>query len=207
MNDQFFDYKPIYTDGSKDCLTVASATVTPSTTYTSRLHDGSSIFTAEAKAILKAIHHIKNSDPNKYIIFTDSLSCLQAIKNCKCDYPIIRDILTMHNTCLQCDIVFCWLPSHMGIRGNIKADSAAKSALNSKYISSTKVPYTDSKPAIKSYIKHCWRSRWDQQQYNKLHYIQPHLGYKSLFSLLPGRKHVSCVDVALDTRILHILSF
>ena len=26
------------------------------------------------------------------------------------------------------DIVFCWVPSHTGIKGNEKADSAAKSA-------------------------------------------------------------------------------
>ena len=153
LRDFYSDYKAIYTDGSKDGITVAAATVTPSTTYASRLHDGSSIFTAEAKAILKAIQHIKNSTPNDYIIFSDSLSCLQAIKHCKTDHPVIRDILKLHNTFLQCDIVFCWLPSHMGIRGNNKADTAAKAALNFKTISPTKVPYTDSKPAIKSYIK------------------------------------------------------
>ena len=28
------------------------------------------------------------------------------------------------------DITFCWVPSHIGIRGNDKADSATKSALD-----------------------------------------------------------------------------
>lgn len=39
-------------------------------------------------------------------------------------------------------IYFCWLPSHVGIKGNEKADSAAKAAL-SKEITSCFIPYTD----------------------------------------------------------------
>ena len=61
----------------------------------------------------------------------------------------------------------------MGIRGYNKADAAAKSALSCQHISSTKVPYTDSKPAINTYIKQRWQSRWDDQQFNKLKTIKP----------------------------------
>ena len=134
---------------------MAAAAVTPSKTLASGLHDGSSVFTAEAKAILLALKHIGKSSYKKYTIFSDSLSCLQPIKNLKSDHPIMRDILELHDRlCLaQYDIIFCWLPSHTGIKGNIKADSAAKSALNREHISATKVPYSDSKPAIRSYIK------------------------------------------------------
>ena len=63
---------------------------------------------------------------------------------------------------------------------NNKADAAAKAALDKTTISNTKVPYTDSKPAIKSYIKQRWQTHWDQQQNNKLHSIKPTLGYQPL---------------------------
>ena len=182
LRDQYPDHRAIYTDGSKDGRTVAAAAVTPSKTLASRLHDGSSICTAEAKAILLSLQHIIKSTHTQYIIFSDSLSCLQAIKNCKTDHPIIRDILTLLNQHHDNYIIFCWLPSHMGIRGNSKADAAAKSALESDHISSTKIPYTDSKPDIKSYIKHRWQSHWDEQDNNKLHSITPHLGYFPLSS-------------------------
>ena len=40
------------------------------------------------------------------------------------------DVLLKHNELAELNpIVFCWLPSHVGIKGNEKADIAAKSAL------------------------------------------------------------------------------
>ena len=76
-------------------------------------------------------------------------------------------------------IEYCWLPSRIGIIGNTKADSAAKSALDLD-ISNDTVPYTDFKPLIREYTTALWEARWDGQETNKLHEIQPHLGYHPL---------------------------
>ena len=63
--------------------------------------------------------------------------------------PLLSDILLKHNDSAELNnIVFCWLPSHVGIKGNEKADIAAKSAL-ALHISDLKIPYTDIKTLYK----------------------------------------------------------
>ena len=57
--------------------------------FSARLPDNSSVFTAEAEALQFALEYVKNSTDKKHIIYSDSLSCLQAIKNCKTDHPYI----------------------------------------------------------------------------------------------------------------------
>ena len=49
------------------------------------------------------------------------------------------------------DIIFGWVPSHIGIKGNEKADSAAKSALDLRH-AKVGVPYNDFKLCISQYI-------------------------------------------------------
>ena len=75
-----------------------------------------------------ALDYIEEANLSKVIIFSDSLSVLQSINNSKIDNSVIQDIiLRLHNMSHK-QIIFCWLPSHVGhvgIRGNVKADKAA----------------------------------------------------------------------------------
>ena len=148
------DYIPVYTDGSRDGNAVACATVFPSNTVISmRLPDSASVFTAEVWAIIKALEQIKDSIASKYIVFTDSLSCLQALHHMKLEHPLIGMVIrkcVFLNFAKQ-DIVFCWVPSHNGITGNEKADFAAKSALDLP-CTMVGVPYSDFKHCISQYI-------------------------------------------------------
>ena len=72
-------------------------------------------------------------------------------------------------------IVFCWLRSHVGIKGNEKADIAAKSALTLN-ISDLKIPFTDFKPFINTFLHNKWQMSWNAAMFNKLHSIKPSLG-------------------------------
>ena len=66
------------------------------------------------------------------------------------------------------DIIFCWVPSHVGIRGNEKADSAARSALDLPR-AKVSVPYTDIKYST-------WQDDWNGAVVNKFHSVKPVLG-------------------------------
>ena len=91
IRDRYRDYIPVYTDGSWD---VACAIVFPSNTVISmRLPDSASVFTADVWAIIKALEQIKDSTASKYIVFTDSLSCLQALHYMKLEHPLIGMVI------------------------------------------------------------------------------------------------------------------
>jgi hypothetical protein len=85
-------HNEIYTDGSKDQNKVASAAVYGNDIFSARLPN-SSIFTAEAKALQLPLDIIKYSDKENHIIYSDSFSSLQAVRNCKTDHPFIYNIL------------------------------------------------------------------------------------------------------------------
>ena len=108
----------------------------------------------------------------KFSFFSDSLSVLQSINNCKLDNPLVQDILLRFHNMSSKHIILCWLPSHTGIKGNEKADIAAKSALLLPP-SNFKLPYTDFKPVINKYLFNKWQSVWDSAIHNKLHSIKP----------------------------------
>ena len=149
---EFHDHKPIYTDGSKDNDRVGCSVVSTIHTSKLRLPNNSSIFSAEVKAIDLALKFIDTVDNNKFIIFSDSLSALQSLRNKNIKNPLIAKVLQKHSDLVTMkSIVFCWIPGHVGIPGNELADQAAKQALLLN-ISNTKVPYTDAKHAINTYL-------------------------------------------------------
>ena len=73
-------------------------------------------------------------------------------------------------------IAFCWIPSHVGIQGNEKADKKAKAGLNRVKLINYNFPYTDYIPKVKTYVRKKWQQRWDAKHLErsiKLHEIIP----------------------------------
>ena len=191
VRSEFPSHVAIYTDGSKDDSRVAAAAVVRGRSFSTRLPDQSSIFTAEARALLLALEYVEASTGREFILFSDSRSCLEALSHLKTDHPIITRILSRLRSLemAECDIRFCWIPGHVGISGNEQADMAAKKALD-KNIEPCLIPHSDLRPAIHKYVTRKWQSEWDECPNNKLHRITPSVGEVRSSSLKSRRDQV-----------------
>jgi len=97
---------------------------------------------------------IKDHNGNKFIIFSDSLSSLITIQNRLWDNFLILETLEKihYLTVNGKTVVFVWLPSHVGIKGNSNADMAAKTALTAAS-GNILVPHYDFLLHIHQYFK------------------------------------------------------
>jgi ribonuclease HI len=172
------DSTHIYTDGSKDHTGTACAAVSNGRLLLCRLPSEASIFTAEARAIILALKIVQSTNDTKFFIFSDSLSCLQAIKQPCWKNPIILDIIETTHSLLVAgkEVILCWVPSHVGIKGNEVADRDAKVALRLDINHDIKLPPSDLKQSTNKYFQRTWQEQWNSVLSNKLHGIKPTLG-------------------------------
>ena len=86
--------------------------------------------------------------------FSDLLSALQALEKLKSNHPLLIQITPdmLHKIEIdEKEVVFMWVPGHVGIRGNEAADRAAKEALE-KEPTDDLMPFSDIKPLTAKYI-------------------------------------------------------
>ena len=177
LKSHYINYKHIYTDGSKDDMKVGCAVVSDNFSETMRIPDGSSIFTAEAKVIDLALDIIADCETsNKFIIFSDSLSVLKSLDHTSSKNPQIQKLLEKHHELSELnEIVYCWIPSHIGIAGNESVDQKAKDPLN-LHPTNFLLPYANFKSFINRYILNKWQILWNNSVGNKLFEIKPVIG-------------------------------
>ena len=129
IQDNFLNHQKIYTDGSKSADGVGSAAVTENRSLTASLPAAASIFSAEMHALKMAVDHVDSLKKPQNVIFTDSRSVIESLHN-RTDHPtgryIIHKMHTLRTQNISTEI--CWVPSHIGINGNEKADQKAKEA-------------------------------------------------------------------------------
>ena len=143
-----FETDFIYTDSSVSDDKAAAAAVIDNHSSIERLPDKFSIFSAELHALYLALDNVETADDDErnFIIFSDSKSALLAISSQDWTHPLY--ILERLNWIVQYQrISFYWIPSHVGIIGNEKADTAAKAGL-SRRVTNVTVPYGDFKKHI-----------------------------------------------------------
>jgi len=138
-----------------------------------------------------------------FVIFSDSMSSLQSINGFNLDSDLVQKFLKDYTVLEKKwqNIILCWIPSHVGILGNEKADAAAKSAL-SLPVTRMKLPATGMYPRITKLIFDEWQEVWNCCAGNKLHAIRPTVGYYKQKTCLSRRDTVllnliDCVLVIL----------
>ena len=187
----YHDHISLFTDGSKKSNGVGSAVVHGNRTESSTLPKESSILSAEIQALKMAINCIKRLSGSQFVIFSDSCSALKMLRNNYGSHPIIRSILhdiDYLNLRSGKHVKLCWIPSHIGITMNEKADAAANAAADGteQFIH---VYFKDWYPAISRAITDSWKQTWlDSRQ--KMVEIKDNLDYFPIITSLPRRHEV-----------------
>ena len=177
-HDQYSDRVAVYTDGSKADNKVGAAAITNKKFFVRRLPNGCSVFSAELVALGLALQYISASKHTRFVVYSDSLSALQSLSGDCLRNPLLQDVIQNYiytNREQKKNIVFCWVPGHVGITGTELADFAAKAALNDT-IADMQVPYTDYIPYVRSYVRAEWQQWWNIVGTNKLSEVKPILG-------------------------------
>jgi len=106
-----------YTDNSKVDDRVASAVFRNNTTETTHLPNGSSICRAEMCDIMHALTIICCDKDRKFIIFSDSVSNLEAVSGFKLDLGLLQNIFKDYTYLANSGqtIVLCWILTHVNI--------------------------------------------------------------------------------------------
>ena len=165
-----------------------------------RLRNNSTIFAAEATAITLALDYYLYMDPVKQdvVVYSDSMSCLQAIEAEDIENPLICHIMNLlwALSYKGTRVCFCWVPSHCGIEGNEIVDQLAKETLEHDKDSLATVHYADLKPVVNSYIQQEVQIKWDVSIHGKhLYLLKPTLGPPKKL------KHLTRAEQVVVTRL------
>ena len=142
-----------------------------------RLLGATSIFNAELHAILLALDVVRRSKEKHFLLLSDSHSSLIALGGSHVDQDTIYKYFKTYSTFTNSGktVILCWIPGHVGIPLNERADRVAKDAL-SLPISPVKVSAMDFLPCSKLLMRKEWQEIWNCCDGNKLHAINPTVG-------------------------------
>ena len=122
-----------------------------------------------------------------YVIFTDSSSVLSSFRKLFPSVHLVQEILdwvVLLKNRKKVEIEFCWVPSHVGVKGNERADVAAKAAAKLHHISDSSIPHEDFRNVIRSFSKERWQNHWQNSDGNfKLKSIRPSVQPWSIYPM------------------------
>lgn len=154
-------FKIIFTDGSVNLIndSASAAYHIPSEhhSWSGRLDHAVSSTTAELCGIHAALLYILKRPPENWLLATDSQCAVRSIRSGRgVNANMTREIFNLGRLLVfrGCNIRVQWIPSHVGILGNEKADQLASNALLLPTATLQLPTQTDSKIAIQTWIQH-----------------------------------------------------
>ena len=154
---------------------VGFAAVSSSETVQFSLPESASVFTAELCAICAAVEIIRKHPPKKFVIFSDSRSAIEALQSYCPRNPLAQQVKYMFHKLYDdgISVELCWIPAHIGIKGNENADKDAKATIHVPR-SRMHIPVSDFFPILKQVFFHKWQMMWNEiSEDNKLRQIKP----------------------------------
>nr|XP_022905277.1 uncharacterized protein LOC111417282 [Onthophagus taurus] len=221
----------IYTDGSKKESGVGCAFVVGDSDYSWSLQSFASIFFAELYAIFQALLFIRMShNGNNFVIVTDSLSALKSLQAMCPNEPMVRMVGELLHVILLSgkQIVFIWVPGHIGIEGNERADKAAGHGVDGNSVDVSVCRHKDVIRHLKSLVYNKWQNDWQHNEsflrrikplikpwnqpiiFNRLEQVKLarlHIGHTQLTSgyLLKREPRPVCLGCEVHLTVMHIL--
>lgn len=176
--DMYRNTTHIYTDGSKtDNNKTGYAVYIPKydVKISIRTSNNISVYTTEMLAIKHSLKWIltnpQKTNTTPITILTDSKSSIEAL-----EAPITKKTTNLINqikdliTQIENRIEIVWIPAHVGIKGNEKADLLAKQATDKQNIDiKTEITAEESIPLIHKYINQKWQNIYNRNK-TKSHY-------------------------------------
>ena len=156
----------IYTDGSVTTEGAGCAVIAPSYEESWKIDRSASVVTTELSAIWKAVELCEPSTWKEITICSDSINALRRLENVYSKDTLTKKILSKLHTLRStgADIQFMWIPGHVGLGDNEKADRMAKEAAGGMPTSEELLPAVVED--LKMYIKKKARATWELQWQN-----------------------------------------
>ena len=162
IDSHYSSHQLVFTDGSVQGGRAGCAVWSSKFSFACRLPDDTSIFSAELFAIHIALVSIASRSGN-FVIFTDSLSVNRAICNQNNTHYLLTKIRSALSNHSSSEIIVEWIPSHMGIHGNEKADNIAKESLKLPNVSCDLSPSIyELHRQVEDFYNNDWQLEWNK---------------------------------------------
>lgn len=193
----------IYTDGSLMDTIPGFGFYDPveRISFSYRLKTGFTIMNTEIAAIIKAIEYANNKNAKELTIFTDSKSACSLLNNSQqTDNYLIKKLINLvEDSCI--DKVFIqWIPGHINLLGNDRADRAAKLGTTRTTIEQINFTLQDLINILKMETVTIWQDQYTQISSDKGKF---HFEYAKNITLKPWFKHFNfeTLDTIMLSRI------